>query len=291
MKYALYLGCWIQTQQYNYELSTRKTLPKLDVELADIDDFSCCGYPLRSYDDSIWLYLGARNLALAEREELDILPLCNGCYCSLSEVKHILDENEEIKEKVNLALSEEDLKYKGAKKIRHILEVLHQDIGIKKIQDSIEKKISGVKFATHCGCHAVRPSAVRFTDDPEDPIMLEELTQAVGIETPYYPEKMDCCGASLILSNFEAAFKLTGYKIHAIQERGFDGVVTNCPFCLKMLDSRQDASGRLLEKEFEIPVYYITQIIGLALGFKEDELGLNFNQSPVDVIASKFEVI
>jgi heterodisulfide reductase subunit B len=189
-------------------MSTRKTLPKLGVDLFDIDEFSCCGYPLRSYSDASWLYLGARNLALAEKAEIDMLPLCNGCYCSISEVKHILDDDEEIRAKVNNALKEEGLKYEGTRGVRHILEVLHQDIGLEKINRSIERELSGFKFATHCGCHAYRPSVVRYTDDPEDPKMLDEITQALGIETPYYPEKLDCCGASLILSNYEAAFKL-----------------------------------------------------------------------------------
>ena len=263
MKYAIFLGCWIQSQQYNYEMSTRKTLPKLGVDLFDIDEFSCCGYPLRSYSDASWLYLGARNLALAEKAEIDMLPLCNGCYCSISEVKHILDDDEEIRAKVNNALKEEGLKYEGTRGVRHILEVLHQDIGLEKINRSIERELSGFKFATHCGCHAYRPSVVRYTDDPEDPKMLDEITQALGIETPYYPEKLDCCGASLILSNYEAAFKLTGTKVQSIQGRGFDGIVTNCPFCLKMLDSRQEASGKLINDELQIPVFYITQVIGL----------------------------
>lgn len=288
MRYALYLGCWIHTQQYGYEMSTRKTLPKLGVELHDPDGFSCCGYPLRSFNDSAWFYLSARNLAIAERDALDILPLCNGCYASMNEVKHYLDSDEEFRSYINEALSNEGLEYRGKKRIRHILEVLHNDIGVEKIGNEIKTPLSGLCFATHCGCHALRPSDFKYTDDPEDPKLLDEVTQALGADTRYYPEKMDCCGATLVISDYEAAFKLTGYKLQAVQRRGFDGLVTNCPFCLKMFDSRQDAVGKIIhDKGLSLPVFYITQLLGLALGMDTFELGLGFNMSPVDKVIEK----
>lgn len=288
MKFALYLGCSIQTQQYNYEMSARQIMPKLGVELIDIDEFSCCGNPIRSYNDSSMFYLSARNLALAEREGLDMLPLCNGCYSSLNEVKHMLDRDEELKATINDALAEEGLVYNGKSSIRHLLRVLHDDVGVEKIKENITKPLRG-KFATHYGCHALRPSKIKYTDDPEDPKILDVLAQAIGLETPYYPEKLDCCGASLITSNYEAAFKMTGAKVQAVIKRGYDGMVTNCPFCLKMLDIRQDAIGRIMEEELSIPVFYITQLIGLALGINKEDLGLNFNESPVEDYIEELE--
>jgi heterodisulfide reductase subunit B len=270
-------------------MSARETLKKLDIELIDVDEFSCCGYPLRSYNDSSWFYLSARNLALAEKEGLNMLPLCNGCYYSLNEVKHLLDQDEKLKTKVNEALIEESLTYKGINEVHHILEVLHKEIGVEKIKEKIEKVLNG-KFAVHYGCHSLRPISIRYIDDPEDPHILDDLTQALGLETPYYPEKLDCCGASLITSNYEAAFKMTGSKVQAIMKRGYKGIVTNCPFCLKMFDLRQDAIGRLIDKEINIPVFYITQLIGIALGIENEKLGLNFNGSPVEKIIEKLEI-
>ncbi|MBN2335198.1 CoB--CoM heterodisulfide reductase iron-sulfur subunit B family protein [Candidatus Bathyarchaeota archaeon] len=288
MRYALFLGCWIQTQQYGYEMSTRRTMPLLGVELRDPEGFSCCGYPLRSLNDAAWFYLSARNLAVAERDGLDMLPLCNGCYASLNEVKHYLDSDPEFKDSVNEALSLEGLEYKGTNRVRHVLEVLHQDVGIDRIKDTITTPLDGLSFATHCGCHALRPSDFRYTDDPEDPRMLDDLTRALGAEAKYYPEKLDCCGASLVISDYEAAFKITGAKLQAVQRRVFDGLVTNCPFCFKMFDSRQEVVGKIIHDEgLSLPVFYITQLLGLALGLDEFDLGLGFNHSPVEAVIER----
>ena len=271
-------------------MSTRSVLPRLGVELVDPEGFSCCGYPLRSMNDAAWFYLSARNLAISETQELDMLPLCNGCYASLNEVKHYLDTDDEFREQINKTLALEGLYYEGKHRVRHILEVLNEDVGVSNIKESIKLHLDGFDFASHCGCHAVRPSDFRYTDDPEDPKILDALIASLGSKTSYYPEKLDCCGASLIMTDYEAAFKLTGAKLKSIKRRGFDGLVTNCPFCFKMYDSRQEAVGKVIhEEKFDVPVFYITQLIGLSLGLGSEELGLNFNVSPCDQVVSKME--
>jgi len=289
LRYSLFLGCWIQTQQYGYEMSTRSVLPRLGVDLEYLEGFSCCGYPLRSLNDSVWFYLSARNIAVSEAEGLDMLPLCNGCYASLCEVKHYMDTDAELRESVNEKLAVEDLEYKGNRRVNHILEVLHRDIGVERIRASVTRPLGGLSLATHCGCHAIRPSGVKYTDDPEDPVMLDEVTRATGAEAGYYPEKLDCCGASLVMTNNEAAFKLTGAKLQAVKRAGFSGMVTNCPFCFKMYDSRQDAAGRLIDDDLSLPVFYVTQLLGLAMGVDAFELGLKFNSSPVGRILERLE--
>ena len=182
----------------------------------------------------------------------------------------------------------EGLRFSGDAKIFHLLEVLHNEVGVDTIQNVIEEPLSGFKIGTHCGCHAIRPSDFKFTDEPEDPVLLENLTKALGADTPYYPEKMDCCGATLVLTDYEAAFKLTGVKLQSLQKRGYDALVTNCPFCLKMYDSRQEAVGKIIHQEdLSLPVFYITQLIGLTLGLDEETLGLNLHMSPVDEFVEK----
>ncbi len=289
MRLSLFLGCWIQTQQYGYEMSARSVLPRLGVDLEYPEGFSCCGYPLRSLDDSVWFYLSARNMAVSEDAGLDMLPLCNGCYASLCEVKHYLDTDAELRDLVNDKLAVEDLEYRGRARVNHILEVLHRDVGVDRIRAHVTRPLDYLNLATHCGCHAVRPSAVKHTDDPEDPVMLDEVTRATGAETRYYPEKLDCCGASLVMSNHEAAFRLTGAKLQAIKRAGFGGLVTNCPFCFKMYDSRQDAAGRLIGDDLSLPVFYVTQLLGLAMGLDASGLGLKFNTSPVSRVLERLE--
>ncbi len=287
---ALFLGCTIQTEQYGFELSARETLPRLGVDLVDVDGFSCCGYPLKSLNERSWIYLTARNLALASERGLNVLALCNGCHLSMCEVKHLLDTDKELREEVNGYLAIEGLEYKGGFEIKHLIEVLQKDIGADRIKDAVKKPLEGIKLASHYGCHALRPSTIGRPDDSEDPQILEDLTMAVGAEADFYAERLDCCGASLVVSDAETAFKLSGAKLKAVQARGFDGMVTVCPFCHKMYDAKQGAIQNVLDDDtIELPVIYYTQLLGLAMGLGEEELGINFNLSPVDELLEKLE--
>ncbi|MFQ6054320.1 MAG: CoB--CoM heterodisulfide reductase iron-sulfur subunit B family protein, partial [Candidatus Bathyarchaeia archaeon] len=266
MKVALYLGCNIQTDQYGFEMSSRETLPRLGVELVDVDGFSCCGYPLRSLNSFSWIYLSARNLAIADDLGLDILALCNGCHISMSEVKHILDSDPELRNSVNELLAIEGLRYAGESKVRHLIEVLYRDVGVEEIESRLRRPLEGLKFASHYGCHVLRPTSIGRPDEAEDPHILDDLTCALGADAGYYPEKLDCCGASLVVGDPETSFKLAGAKLRAVQSRGFDGMVTICPFCHKMYDAKQGAIKRVLGDEtLGLPVLYYTQLLGLAM--------------------------
>ncbi|MBN2336475.1 CoB--CoM heterodisulfide reductase iron-sulfur subunit B family protein [Candidatus Bathyarchaeota archaeon] len=284
MKYALYLGCTIQSDQYGYEASVRETLPRLGVELVDMEGASCCGFPaLSSVSVMGWHYLSARNLAIAEKMGLDILPLCNGCHLSFVETKHDLEKDPQLKEIINENLAKEGLHYEGTVKVVHLLEVLHDVVGVDKIGAEAKRALKGLKLASHPGCHAIRPSDLQKVDDAEDPRKLDELIVAVGAETFDYPEKIDCCGSQLAVSSGRSTLRIAGEKLQAVQSYGFNGLVTTCPFCFKMYDGRQRAiRGTLKDMALEVPVFYYTQILGLALGLEPDRLGLQMNQSPVD---------
>lgn len=290
-KYALYLGCTIQTEQYGFEMSVRETLPRLGVDLVDIEGFSCCGYPLRSLNERSWVHLTARNLAIANEQGLDILALCNGCQLSMSEVKHLLDNDQELREEINENLAVEGLKYTGESGVHHLIEVLQKDVSADEIKGLVKVPLEGFKFASHYGCHVLRPSSIGRPDDSEDPHILEDLTMALGAETDLYPERLDCCGASLVVSDPETSFKMTGEKLKAVQAQGFDGLVTVCPFCHKMYDAKQGAVKNVLNDDsIDLPVIYYTQLLGLAMGLGQEELGINFNLSPVDILLEKLEV-
>lgn len=290
LRYGLYLGCQIPTEQYQYELSARAVLPLLGVELIDVDGFSCCGLSAKSLSVASWMYLGARNIAIMEAAGLDMLPLCNGCFNSMIEVKHILDSRPEIKLKINEHLAIEGLEYKGTNRVVHILEVLKKvDLG--KLKSSLKFSLGGIRVAPHYGCHALRPSELNQVDNSEDPRILDDYLHALGATSEYYPEKLDCCGSSLIASDYEAAFKLTGAKLKALSERGYEALVTICPFCQKMFDGKQEAVKRQLGDDSPpIPTFYLTQLIGLQLGLDETSLGLNLNATPVDEFIERLNI-
>jgi len=290
MKFAFYPGCTVESEQYAYEISARAVFPKLGIQLIDVEGFSCCGYPLKNVSLPAWSYLSARNLALAEKLGLDIFPLCNGCNLSFREVNHYLEKNPSFKERVKSLLSSEGLNYTGNAKSWHILEVLHDVVGVKKIQSVVNRPLKGLKLATHYGCHALRPAEIGMSDDPEDPHFLEELIEPLGAEADDYPERLDCCGQGLAITTGKTALTIAGLKLKAIQDRGFDAVITVCPFCMKMLDAKQNAIRvATQQKDINLPVLYYTQLLGLAMGIEAEKLAINLNLSPVGEILKKLE--
>ena len=281
-KYALYPGCLMPTEQYAYELSLREVFPLLDIKLVDVDGFSCCGEPLKSVNKMITLYLAARNLAIAEKKELDLFVPCPMCHFALSECRHVLSSNNDMKERINTMLASEDLNYKGTGKIVHTVDLLHDVIGVEEIKKRVKTPLKGLKIATHYGCHLIRPSEINRPVDSENPQKMESILVALGTKPTDYPEKLDCCGAPIDANLPESALTKTGQKLQAIEEHGFDAMIDVCPWCHKMFDSRQSKAGETVAAKLDVPVLYLTQLLGLALGIKKDKLGLNLNNSSVD---------
>jgi heterodisulfide reductase subunit B len=297
LKYALYLGCTIQNEQYGCEISTRETLPRLGVELIDMEGTSCCGLPAFSSLSMLgWFYLSTRNIAIAEKMGLDILALCNGCYESLIQTKYNLDKDPNLQTIINDKILKEGLEYTGTAQIIHPISLLHDIIGVEFIEQRVKKPLKGLKFASHPGCHAIRPSILGMPDDPEHPQKMDNLITALGAETMDYPEKVDCCGSMLVSAAASTTLTITAEKLKAVEDYGFDGLVTTCPFCFQMFDGRQEEINEMIDflldtepDEVELPIFYYTQLLGLAMGMKPDRLGLHLNKSPVDRVLGKIE--
>jgi len=227
-KYALYPGCLMPTEQYAYELSLREVFPLLDVELVDVDGFSCCGEPLKSINKMMTLYLAARNLAIGEKQGLDLFVPCPMCHFSLSECKHVLKSNNDMRDKINSMLASEDLAYKGTAGLVHTVDLLHDIIGVEEIKNRVKNPLKNLKLATHYGCHLIRPSEIGRPVDSENPQKMETILTALGAECSFYPEKLDCCGAPIDANLPESALTKTGQKLQAIQDHGFDAIVDVC---------------------------------------------------------------
>ncbi len=289
MRYALYPGCTVQAEQFGYEASVRASLPRLGVELVDMEGTSCCGFPVFSSISRVaWVYLSARNLAIAEEMGLDLLPLCNGCHLSFAETQHNLERDPDLRALIEGKLEEEGLTYRGTARVTHVLELLHDVIGAEKIRGAVRRPLGGVRLASHPGCHAIRPSELGRPDDAENPRKLDDLIVALGAETFDYPEKIDCCGSSLAVASGRDTLMIAGEKLRAVRDYGFDGLVTTCPFCFKVFDGRQRAIGAAMrERSLEVPVFYYTQLLGLAMGLEPERLGLELNLSPVDRVLER----
>ena len=289
MRVAFYPGCTIQTDQIGYESSVRNLMPKMNIELIDMEGASCCGFPpFSSVNEAAWYYSSARNMAIAEQMNLPMLTLCNGCHLSFTETKDVLIKDQVMKEKINEKLAKEGLGYSGTLELIHVFELFHDKIGEEKIRLAVTKPLTGLKFAAHPGCHAIRPKKLIRPDDSENPKKLDELIQWLGAKTMDYPGKIDCCGSSLASTSGKTVMEMAGERLKSIKNLGLDGLVTTCPFCFKIFDNRQKAIQSIIrDTSIEIPVFYYTQLLGMAIGLKPESLGLDLNQSPVDAIISK----
>lgn len=286
--YALFPGCLMPTEQYAYELSLRETLPLFDVELVDIEGFSCCGEPMKSVNQLLTLFLSARNLAIAEKHHLNLFVPCAMCHLALSECKHILEGDSVLKERINGMLAAEELMYQGKCQVVHTVDLLHDIVGIDNIKQRVMQPLHGIKIAAHYGCHLIRPREIGRPVDSENPQKIETILKALGAEPVRdYPQKLDCCGAPLLTNLPESALTKTGQKLQAIQEHGIQCLVDVCPWCHKMFDERQTKAGETIAIKLEVPVMYLTQLLGIALGIDKEKLGLPLNHSPLERLELK----
>jgi heterodisulfide reductase subunit B len=275
LKYLLFLGCVIPYRIVSYETSSRKVLKKLGVELVEMPEFNCCGLPIDGVNHDAMLVLAARNLCLAEQQNLNILTLCPGCAGALRKVNRSLQEDKGLKERVNGFLKEIGMEFKGGKiAVRHLIQGLVEDVGLEKIKDSVVKPLTGLRVAEHNGCHVLRPAKYIGFDDPENPVLLKRLIEATGAECLDYMYETDCCGAPIIGVNDKIPLYLAGDKLRNIKAVDAQALITVCPFCHMMFDINQQRIERLLSEKFGIPVLHYPQLLGLAMGFTPKELAL-----------------
>ncbi len=281
MKYALFLGCSVPTRGLNYELSARKVAEKLGIELVDIPEFGCCGFPVRSVNNDAGFLMAARNLALAEKYGLDkIMTLCSACTETLQEANHMFKHDPDKLAEVNQKLKKLGMEYNGTVEVRHIARVLWEDIGVEKIKEKVVFPLKGARFAAHYGCHYIKPSHIYdHFDDPENPTSLDDLIEATGAEAVRnYPDKDKCCGGAILGVKEEVTVKIAGSKLKILKEHEIDALVLICPFCSVIYEGNQKKAEKAFDMQFKIPVLYYPQILGLALGFEPDEVGFKLNR-------------
>jgi heterodisulfide reductase subunit B len=288
LKTAVFWGCCILTNQYAYEMSVRQVLPKFDIELVDLSEAICCGDPIKSVSNSAATYLSARILSLAKKTGLEnILIPCNRCHFTISEARKIMQSKTKLGKETLSLLSEEGLEYDENIRIWHTIDLLHDCIGIDRIKRAVVKPLKGLKVVSHSGCQIFRYSDLGRVDDAENPKKLDELIIALGAEVVDYPEKLDCCGASLLRSHPDSALSIAGSKLKAAQNTGVDGIIVSCPECQLIFDTRQKDAGTTVGTKLNVPVLYYTQLLGIAMGIEDKKLGLDLNQSPVEQLQAK----
>ena len=284
MEFALFLGCTIPARLNQYESSSRAVLGKLGVGLIDIREFNCCGYPLRNIVFKVFLLSSARNLALVEKKNLNVMTLCKCCYGSLKKADFLMKESASLKREVNAILEKEGLKYEGRTEIKHLLSVLYRDIGIEAIKGKMNRTFKRLRIATHYGCHALRPSQVVEFDNAVAPSLFDQLVEVTGAESMDWPMKLECCGAPLWGIHDRLSMDLTLKKLNDGKKSGADYVCAACPYCHIQFDKVQKMILSQRNVNHPLPSILYTQLLGLSLGIDKKHLGLEMNEIPISGI-------
>jgi len=278
MRYAFFLGCTIPARARNYELSARRVAETLGIELIEMERFMCCGFPIKAADRDAATLMAAYNLSLARKKGLDICSLCSSCASQLAEAAHHLSLDDGEKARVNERLSAVGLAYREGPRVRHFARILFEEVGAEAIKAHLKKDLGGLKIAVHYGCHYLKPSSIHdHFDDVEDPRSLEALVALTGAEVVDYPGKKMCCGGPVLPVDEKLALSVTKKKLDTLVEAKVDALCLVCPFCSVMYDGNQKSIEAEFNATYNLPVLYLTQVLGLAMGFDTKELGLNMN--------------
>jgi heterodisulfide reductase subunit B len=258
VKFSYYPGCSLHGSSKGYDISTLAVCKTLGIELIELQDWICCGASSgHSWDEVLAIGLPAQNLKIAEKAGLDVAVPCAACYNRLKGAEYAIRENETVRKQMT-DLVDHDFHQKI--KILNLVELIRNRIDPAEIQSRVTNPLKGLKVACYYGCLLVRPTEVVQFDDPEHPVSMDEIMEAIGAVPVQWSFKTECCGGSFSLTRDDIVVNLVGKILDLAKEAGAHAVVTACPLCFENLDMRQN-------KDF--PVFYFTELLGLAFGLKE----------------------
>ena len=276
LKYAYYPGCASQAVTKEANSTTQKVAKILGIELHDMPKANCCGAGLLTdYDYDLYLALNARIFAQAEEMGMDILTICSTCLMVMSTANRDLKNDPSLLEKTNEILATAGIKYKGTIKIKQLLWVLAEDYGLDNLKKNVARPLKDLKVAPFYGCHSLRPSDALGFDDPERPWSLEAVITTLGAEVVEYNGKTKCCGFQVDLVAEDTAVEMIGKRLLDAKEEGGSCMVTPCPFCHINLDNYQSMAEKKVNSKIGMPVFHLSQLVGLALGMTAEDLELS----------------
>jgi heterodisulfide reductase subunit B len=286
MEFTYYPGCSAEGSSRHYDMSTRAVCTALGIALHELDDWNCCGATAyMSVQELRAFAISGRNLALAEPLKRDVITACPACYLALYKTNDYVGHYPDIKEKVNSALSAADLVYEGSIRVRHLLDVLANDYGTDLLHQKVRRPLSGLKVACYHGCQLTRPFAA--FDEYDNPKTLDRVIEALGAEVVHYPLTTKCCGGMMMTTAPDVALKLVGDLLKCAKDNGADCISVACPLCYVNLDSYQDQLEATNNGAEPVPIFFFTQLAGLALGVGEKELGFSMSLVPAGPVLAK----
>ncbi|MDH3283441.1 MAG: CoB--CoM heterodisulfide reductase iron-sulfur subunit B family protein [Acidobacteriota bacterium] len=290
MRYAFYPGCSLDSTSVAYDLSVREVAKVLGTELVEVQDWNCCGATEYCAMERLPGYaLIARNLALVDEDLSQLVAPCSACYLNLRKTDKVMADSPAFGAKIRESLAAGGLSYEpGRVRVRHLLDVLHDDVGEKEIRAAVKRPLTGLKVAPYYGCQIVRP--FDDVDHPEYPTKLDDLMAWVGATVVDYPVKTHCCGGHMTQISEEQAFELIRRLLDGAARYNTDVLACLCPMCQVNLDAYQRRVNRRFQMKFDLPVLFFTQLVGLAFGLEHSGLGIGTELVPAKpVLAARLE--
>jgi heterodisulfide reductase subunit B len=272
MKYSYYPGCSLHSTAKEFDISTKVVMEALGVELLELQDWSCCGGSVvAGVSHDVGMAMAARNVALAQKQNLDLLASCSGCYNKSARAAKALKDPTE-KERITAIMSEMGINVADYNiRVRNVVDVLANDVDI---APQVKKPLNGLKVACYYGCLLTRPADITGWDSPMFPTAMDRLSAICGAEVVDFRSKTKCCGGPILVSKQDVAFDLTKQLLDEAQSLGADCIVLACPLCDTNLELRQSDIEKKYNVSYNLPILYITEIIGLALGISPRQLGM-----------------
>jgi len=259
MKLTYYPGCSLESTAKEYDQSSRSVCAALDLELLELEDWSCCGSTsAHNLNHALATALPARNIALAQKNGLDVTVPCAACFARLRKADYMMRYDPEARRQIEEIVG---FKYKGEIRIISLVEAMVDKVGLDSISAKVVKPLDGLKVACYYGCLMVRPPEVQGFDSVENPVMLDNLVNSLGAQAVKWSYKTECCGASLSLTNTNVVQGAVARIVNAAREAGAAAIVTSCPMCQSNLEMRQGSD--------KMPSFYFTELMGLAFGLNE----------------------
>jgi heterodisulfide reductase subunit B len=290
MRYAYYPGCSLERSAASYNTSTMSVAGKLGLVFQEVEDWNCCGATEYFAINLLPAYaLIARNLALVPDDLADLAAPCSACYINLKKTNKNMGKYPDLAEQVNQALAAGGLHYDpGRLHVRHLLDVVVNDVGYQTVSEHVVKPLSGLRVAPYYGCLITRPDC--DFDDPEHPTSMDRLLRALGAEVVHYPLKAQCCGGHMTQISDKVAYELIRRLLHNAAEYDADLIACACPMCQLNLDAYQGNVNRYFGTDYRIPILYFTQLMAIAFGGSAEEAGLGSEIISAQAALAKVDV-
>jgi len=285
MKYAYYPGCSADSTARDLYRSTLAVARALNIEMAEPQGWTCCGSTMaHQTDPDLSVALAAASLLKVKKMGLEMVVSCASCYSRMKIANAEILHHPEIRKAVATALGED---YDGSVRVRHFLEIVLEDVGLERFRKALTASLGGLKVASYYGCLLVRPPEITGFDDPENPVSMDRLIEAMGGVSLDWPHKVECCGGSLTLTRTDVVVGLSGSILDMAVDSGAECIAVACPMCQINLDLRQSDITAATGRRYDLPVLYLPQLMGTCLGLSPEALELEkLIVSPQEVLHS-----